>query len=187
MQKKGHLGQKKISIILALIFTIVVIFIILFSHNKETRTSKQSPKTNNAALYCKGDVVDEPFFVQYNASSSMHEFKILFSDDKINILNYTYTADFPTAEQAINASALIHADYNIFMSKNNVDPESLQPTFSKIDNEVIVNLSADIESISSTTAKLFFLDNEQFKKIPTYSLDEIIDMYRKKGFHCESK
>ena len=71
------------------------------------------------------------------------------------------------------------------MSKTNIDQEALQPTFSTIGNNAIINLSLDDKTLTSATAKIISLNDEQYAKIGNYSVEEIAGICKNKGFHCE--
>ena len=176
---------KVIGVMCILILIILIPFIIIFS-GKEEHTSVDTGKiTLISSVYCSASVINEPFFVSYDANKTLHELKILFSNGSIDKINYTFTREYNSNEQANEAIATSHADYNIYMSKTNIDQEALQPTFSNIGNNAIINLSLDDKTLTSATAKIISLNDEQYAKIGNYSVEEIACIYKNKGFHCE--
>lgn len=164
---------------------IILIIIAILNSGKEQRISTHNTEMSTRAVYCKGSVVNNPFFNRYSSMDRQHEIKVVFHDDQIDKINYTYTGKYEKEELATKDVSLLHADYNIYMSKTSIDQEALLPTFSVINTDIIVNYSVDKETLTSETARLVFLDDKQYSKLPSYSINDAMSLYKNKGFHCE--
>jgi len=187
MNKTDYRKKRWITITVGLLFIFVIIVVIIIIFNG--RVEQTSVKINNSpttGLFCKGSAVENPFFSQNDALSATHEIKVLLYDGEINTINYTRTGVYNTHDEAEEASSSLHANYNIYMSGNSIDQEALQPTFSVIDNKSIVNLSVNDKTLIPETARIVFLSVEQYANRKNYSLNEIKDIYEKKGFVCKS-
>ena len=188
MNETNHRKKRPITITigLLLVFLIIVVVIIIFNGREEQTSAEIDNTPATTGLFCKGSTVENSFFSQNDALSATHEIKVLLYDGEINTINYTRTGVYNTHDEAEEASSLLHANYNIYMSSNSIDQEALQPTFSVIDNKSIVNLSVNDKTLIPETAKIVFLSVEQYANRKNYSLSEIKDIYEKKGFVCKS-
>lgn len=170
-------------ILLAIALFALALFII--TNRKETRTTVDKTDVTMGALDCKSSNPADPFFVSNGATNVIHEVKVTLKNDAVDKLSYNYYADYESEDRANTARSELHADYNKYMGANNVQHESLSPTFNYDGNKVKVNLFAERgKSLNSTSARLFFLSSEELSELSNYSGSDLEKIYVGKGFDC---
>lgn len=167
-----------------IVFAVFVAFLFSILNSKETRMSVDGGVDSVALLYCKSDTVLEPFFTSLDVTSYSHEIKVTFTNGKPDKISYNYYGKYNDDSAAMSASSALHAEYNIYMGKNNVYQETLYPTFVATGQDLKVNLYADRETLNLVTARLFFLSNDEYNDFYDNSSDSLIKLYTNKGFSC---
>lgn len=172
-------------IALALIVVIMVIVWMLFVSNETYVTNDASGKNNKiGSLVCKTKESDEAFFNLSQAKEEQHEIKATFKENKLDKMSYNYDGVYETNERAEYAAAKFRVDYDTFMGKKSLEPSILDSKFAAVDNKARVSLFADRDKLNNNTVGFFFLDMDEFQKIKSYSIENLADIYRKKGFDC---
>ena len=169
-------------VILVLVVGLVLVFLM---NRTETRTWHDETTTTTGSLVCTNASPANAFFKHDDEVSAEHKIKVTFKGDQFDKLNYTYTGEFESNEEATSALSEMHADYNIYMGENGLDQEALYATFSPMENEGVINLYISRDDFNSATAKFVFLSNGEFKKMGKYSAEEVQKVYKNKGFTCQ--
>ena len=150
---------------------------------KEVRISTTEPNETSGALVCESKNPKDPFFTTDNAKEVEHEIKVTYYNDKANTFFYTYDAEFGSYNDADDAEAKIHADYNIYMASNVNDFED---NFAAIEDETKAEIYAEAGNLGSKTARIFFMSQEEFDQFESgYQIDQLKKLYESKDFQCE--
>lgn len=170
-------------VILAMVVCVVAIFFLF----RKTETRETSTKDNYAitALTCKASSPENAFFSSSAAISNEHTIKITFKDESADKISYNYEGKLEDNEKAESLISSFHADYNIYMSDNGLNPEILSPSFVATNNAARINLYSTVSSLNGAIPKIFFLTSGDRNKITTYSEKTIQKIYENVGFKCE--
>lgn len=168
-----------------LIVALLLVFLFAIFYRREIRISEGDLRGSVDFLSCQAKTALEPFFDSNTAMEQTHDVKIIFGEESFDKINYTFTGKFSSNENATTAMADMHAKYNIYMNEINVYQENLQPTFSVIGSDGIINFSIDKSNFTSGTAKLVFLDEEEFMMADQYEVDDFVRILNREGFSCK--
>ena len=165
------------SIIAAVIFGVIVLFVGLLSvvfSQKETNITEEDYEPTVEALYCKASEPTDPFFESAGVINDSHEIKVIFRNGGAFKLSYNYYGVYNTEGAADAAHTRLHADYNKYMGANEINQESLYPTFDFDGSKLKVNLFAEVDSsLNLVTARLFFLSADEFENLAGYSEEDL--------------
>lgn len=175
---------KIITFISILVVISVILTLIFRSHTTTTTVNKQGSDTSY--IDCLASNPNEPFFVSTTAESVSHEVKIIFLDNQVNKLSYNFRGTYSSNATASKDIDNFNAKYGLYMSDHGLDPQILSPNLAAIDTTSEVSLFAPVSKLSTTTSPLFFLSSEQTQNLANYSPDDLKDLYKKKGFLCET-
>lgn len=171
------------------IVIIVVILILFFvlTGKHEAYSSEERDEMVVALLDCESSKPENPFFVSRNALDSSHEVKIAFRSGKPEKFSYNYYGSYSGENTADVARSEMHARYNIYMAESSSNPENLFPTFKYYGSDVKINLYAELDdTLDRNTARIFFLDVDEYDNIDKYTIEGLADVYASKGFVCSS-
>ena len=189
LEKKSK--NKKMASLIATGIVIIAVSIglgaavFMLFRGEETHISTNTAETIIKSLVCNAANPKNPFFISETAENYNHEIKVTYRGETADKISYMYDGVYVSNSVADTAGASLHADYNIYMGENGVYQESLYPTFSVVDNKLKVSLYADYKKLNSVTAKLFFINAEEFHDLDNYSAEELSNLYAEKGFSCE--
>ena len=181
--------QKTFRIIFILVFIVLIIsliFILLTPKETYVHGDGDAQMVFTDILQCKSSNPDVSFFT-YDAEKSEHTIKIIFKDNKINKINYTFDGNFSSDKKAETTLSQMHAEYNTYMGGTSIYQENLTPTFSLLGSEIIINLFIDEKYFVPSTAKIVFLDGNEYVRARDGNIDEIEEIYKSKGFLCDYK
>ncbi|MCR5700086.1 MAG: hypothetical protein K6G49_01470 [Candidatus Saccharibacteria bacterium] len=173
-----------IGIIVCIVVAVAAILCLLFT-SKETKISDNGKVHSIDILNCQATGPEGAFFVAENAVDNKHEIKVTFQNEKPTKISYTLTGDQSTAGATDQTIATLHAKYNIYMGQYGLDPETLEPIFSNVDEAFKISLITDVDKISSATGALFFLDANEATKLKNYASEDLEKIYEARGFSCE--
>lgn len=187
--KKREGTKRTISIILILLVILIVLFLLFIFSGRETHISKDNKdKEAYLALDCEASGLDGQFFASQTVNSITNRIKVTFNKDMVDKLFYSFEGVYKLEEIAEQDEAVLHARYNIYMSKYNINPEIFTPTFSTVNTKMRINLYVkDRELINEGTGVLFFIDKEDVGEFLEYSREQVSDYYEKKGFSCKKQ
>ena len=170
------------------IIAIIAFFLVLvLSNGTEMHYATERAPEDMVVLVCDGTASSKNSFFEDNVEMSYSDkIKVLFNNEKLNSINYTFSGSYNSEESADEASSKMHAKYNIHMGETGIDQEALYPTFTVDGANLLVNFSITNENLNSKTAELVFIDNDQFKKIKNSSIDEVKNVYKQNGFDCKT-
>lgn len=184
-QKKREQNDVIKAVVFASIVIIIVLAIIwVFTNKSEVRTSTTISSAGYSALDCSSNDPSDPFFSSSSAQHSSHNIKILFIDNLIKEISYGYEGTYNESNLEV-VEAKFHANYNIYMGSNGLNPESLNPVFSLYKSKVLVSIYAEPKKLNSAVARLFFISEDEYGVIGDYGLDDYKKMYESKGFACK--
>lgn len=167
---------------IAILLLLTSITIIVFSPREE-RITGDANIVNIAALYCQSKITEQSFFEKTTEKSVLHEIKVTLKDGKADQIDYTYHGVFESTKEAEEAEAVYQFAYGNYLGKNGLSITYLSPSFSVLDNELIINIAADNEKFSSGTARIFSLEGN--KKLSSYSRKDLETFYKGAGYTCE--
>lgn len=187
MEKESK-TKKVVGIPLAILMVFAVVLFFLLFNKRETRISGGTDSEVVTALNCVAGGVESAFFTPSTANTVEHQIKVTFSNDRVDKLFYAFEGVYRTYEIAEQENAVFHAKYNIHMSGNNLEQESLTPTFSTVKTKMRINLYAqDRGMINKATGVLFFVSEDDVDDYLDYSRDQVAEYYEKQGFLCEKQ
>ena len=168
------------------IFVALILFVFfLLTNKKETHLVGETKNSDLSAIVCTATNQDSAFFVSETATTQKHELKILFSDGSVNKLNYFFNGEYESGELAHQDHAVLIANYNNYMGDHEQDPNSLAPVFKENGEKLNISLYLDdVKNLNFVNRKLFFVESGDVNKIQKYSVDEVKEYFRKKGFSC---
>lgn len=190
MVDPGKKSKTRVWVIPVMILSAILVCVVggfFLFRESEARETGNRQSYAITALTCTAVGPKETFFSSGSAISDSHTVKMTFKDKHPDKISYIYSGDFRTKEKAENIISSYHANYNLDMSKYNLDPESLTPSFVAVDKEAKINLYIAASNLNPITAKFFFLDSTDQNKIQTYSEKDIQKIYENVGFKCEYK
>lgn len=179
--------RKKIftCIVILLLVILIILILIWLLKGKETQISEDDEGSDWESLVCTTGENDEAYFKNSVANGEEHKIKLIFIDDKLSRIFYSYTGEYNSVRTAQTVIDSMHADYNIYMGDNKMTLDLLSPTFSAIDKTVRIDLYGWVSDVNAVTAKLFFFDRENYEAVKNYSEDRLEAFYENKGFSCE--
>lgn len=174
------------AIVIIIAMIIVALLFLLFGSYRETRTSQETITSAVAALDCKSTQPLQNVFSYKSNDSATHELKITFDNERIDKINYIYTGRFTDASATENALAEMHAKYNTYMGTTEIYHEDLTPVFTVDGTEGRINLFIERKKFTAGTAKLVFLDDDEYAKMKKAGIEDVKKLYENKGFRCVS-
>ena len=167
-----------------LVLLIIILYILM--NGNETRTSDDEESESVSALVCAIGNREEAFFYSTTANTVTNEIKATFKKGQFDKLFYTYKGVYRSEDLANEEEARFHADYNIYMGHNDLQPNSLNPTYSVPGNKIVLSLyTDDYSKINRITSEFFFISPDDIEKYRNYSLDEMKNYYENKDFACQ--
>ncbi len=181
---KNHKNVVKVavSVLSLIIILIITVLIFMIINSKETYTSDNDNKISTESIYCYSSSIDAPFFRSAYANTETHEIKVIFDDGLADKITYTYKGTFSNNKDAEQMNADSQARYNIYMGS---DGDKLSATFNVIENTYNVVVYGKAANFDNKIAAIFYLDNLS-KKLDKYSSDELMRLYKEKGFKCNN-
>ena len=146
MDKKNKHNAKMLgwSVFLMLLAVGLLVFFMILFNSKEVKESSSKQNVETKALYCEAENPDNAFFSTGSVNVAKNVLKIIFHDESPSKISYNYYGEYSNDDAAENASASLHADYNIYMGEHNANAESLYPTFVSNGPSLKINLYTDI-------------------------------------------
>ena len=172
-----------IVILIAIIVIIVVCW--FFFRGSETYTSDSPGAQKTVAIECVSGGQDESFFADNRVEEVSHKIKGTFKNDILDRISYDYDALFSSDTIAETNHAVFHGQYNKYMASKNINPDSLQPSFSSSGSSVKITLITNASKLSNENIQFFFLNMDDFQRIKSYNPRELAKLYQEKGFSCE--
>ena len=184
MNKKN--GASTLFIIggLCLIATGIGIGAFLMFNGSETRTSATEISHPVDALICKSTNPEGGFFKLPDNTESKHEIKITYEDGQSKKISYSLNNTFDDETAAKNNVASLHADYNIYMGENNLNVNTLSPSFVSSGNVVRLNLFATLVNLKASVSQFFFLTSNELSVVLSGSETSANKIYTSKNFTC---
>ncbi len=180
-------ARKNVMIVGAVLIVVAIVFVILSLTKKtELYISGDSEPITTDYLLCSAHSPSNAFFESNDAKQNEHKVKIIFKNNSIESINYTYTAKFASEKIASEVMDAMHAKYNIYMNDIGIYQEDLLPTFSVIDTEDIINFSVKNNYYTSGISRLVFLDADSFIPIGNLTKEIVQDKLEERGFSCKN-
>lgn len=167
---------------------IIIVLVVIFTGgtSKDSYTSGGDNTVTVTSLVCTSNVPQDPFFKPQGAHNPQHELKIIFENDGVDKINYSYAGKFSSEELAKEEISKMHASYNKYMGGIDVYQEDLYPTFSTIGSDGYANLYLDKSTLTADTAIFAFLSGNEYSNLKNYSVDALSSIYAEKGFSCQN-
>ncbi|MBQ3430825.1 hypothetical protein IJG20_01835 [Candidatus Saccharibacteria bacterium] len=173
-------------IVCLLLFLLIVIVIIWLLRGKTTTHGHYPENVKNISLTCVSDTLIPPKL--NSAVSDNREIKInavFHGADELRNISLIYTLNCSSSDEAYGYEAKSHADFNKALSASGYETNKFKNKFSRYDNKLIINLSANGNEIDQFSAPYFMLsinDNGEIAK----TFAEFKNNYETQGFICES-
>lgn len=178
---------KLIGFILMILAVVTGIVVFLLINKKETYVKMEAWQEKTEAIVCSARSLDGAFFEPENVNMVENKIKIIFSNDKMDKLSYSYNGVYRSNDLAVSDEAVLHAQYNKYMGENGRALEDLSPAYSVVGSKVQITLYADtVNRIDAVTAGFFFVDKSEVSKFVKRSVSETEKYYENKGFSCEN-
>ena len=197
-QNSGHAGTSKAKksktkkIWSGIAFGIVLfcaLFLLFFGltqifESHETHTSREVQTVEAEIMVCEAAAPRDPLFSVEGAEDVEHEIKVTYKNGLADKISYELQAELNSPEAAEHAEATTHATYNNFMGTNASD---FSANFMPIGDDYKLNITADIDKLTPTSARIFFIEREQFESLKEFGIDDIKRFIQTAGFHCEQE
>lgn len=184
-RKEGFKNKIGFVIACSILILFVVFVIVILSYDKKTDVSTSTSSSETKTLVCNTGPVEKAFFTIDDASQVQHEVKIMFVDDKISKLFYTYDGKLRDGDAAEGAATDMHIKYDRYLSQRKLESSgNLQTTFSHPGTEVRIDIYTGPEGINGDTASFFFFDNEELDSMMKQNSDGLKKYYTENGFSC---
>ena len=184
MKKHNTKLPKIIPIIVTIgIICLVVIILLNLMHGNTTVTNQAIGPISNDLLSCTSNEIIYPFFANNGTDAQTAKVDLIFANDKLKTISLNYTLYYNDTE-AVNANeAINHAEMNLNFYKNNLNTDTLNAKYTKIDNSLRFNLYANSSDISRVTVKYFFIRLTDNEPLPN-TLAEYQSNYESQGMTC---
>lgn len=189
---KGKKHKRKMliveAVVVALIIGIVAFVVAVLSYDRKAWVTEEHEDFSLVTMVCSRHDDEHSFFENNNASDKEHQLKIVFKDDKIDKISYGFEGEYDSKESADHDDAVLHADYNIYMSNHEISSELLTPIFRVSDNKLFISMYLEnYSSLNSVTGKIFYIGSGDIDKLAKNSVDDVKAYFKKKGFSCTIK
>lgn len=181
---KSKVGKIALLLILVAVFAGILAVVAWQMAGKESTITVENDTSTTTYLACSAANVEGSFFAPEGESKSKHEIKFTFAGDLIDKISYNYTGYLENTDKIDTKLTELHADYNIYMSKEGVPAEALSPTWNVIDDNLVVNLFIKREYFSAVTAKFIFMTTSEYIVNKDANLEKLQKFYKSKGFTC---
>ena len=168
-------------VMVALALVIAVVF-----RTEETYVSGGETTVNISSVECVSSTAETLLFDSKDAQRVENEIKMTFKSDYLDNISYNYTGTFNNNESAEVMKSNFHANYNMYMGKNNVDPEILNPIFADIKTKVNISLYVARDKMNQVIADLFFLTADDIARKEDFTASKLKKIYESKGFTCKN-
>lgn len=187
MEKNNRASKRTFGLIFSIIAICIVIAAVLafFMNGKRTDNSDGDTNVLIGILTCTSNTPKEPFFTLFDEIGPSHKIKVTFRGGKYDKFNYTYDAKFDSEKKVEQALSALRAKYNRYMVSIKMDQESLSPTFSGVNDELLINLYIERQNLTVGTGKFALLSEKEFDDIDRFNVDDFKRMYAGKGFACQ--
>ncbi len=182
--KNNHNKKKLVGIIGFIAIIIAAVGIYFLFQEKETNISSGVDIQKSNSIICESTNPNFATIFNSSAKESNYTIKIISKDNTADKISFEFDGVYETSDQAYTGNSTMHADYNNYMADVELSPDSLTPVFSYDEIKSKVILSGEFGDLNNSTAKLFYLDSEEFQNLDNYSIEEISNLYQSKGFHC---
>ena len=141
-------------------------------------------KVDYVALVCERNFQKEADVLKTaGASSVLETVTVLAQNEKPSLLQFSYKGTYPNEGIAKQASARIHADYNIFIGELGIGTAEFVNTYSVAGTDLDVEISAEIQRVKVPEfLAVFFLDEGD--KVGEMSLADFRARIETRGFGC---
>ena len=186
-KKKGQKSSKvwgafALGLVLLCVAALVIIGLSQLFKSNETVTSSGPQTISSNAMVCEAAAPKDPFFTVEGATDVEHQIKVIYKNGVADKISYEYDAEMGTPEAAIEAEARTHADYNNFMGKRASD---FSASFMPMDDEYKITITANMDDLGSSTARIFFISKEDFEGLKDFQIENLRKIMQTAGFHCE--
>ena len=168
------------------VMILLAIGIAVVFRSEETYISGGDTTTRMVSAECVAtDRVEDFFFSNKNAQRLSVKIKMIFKESVLDNISFDSEGTYNNNDDAETATAKLHADYNIYMADEGVNPEIYNPVFSSNKTKANISLYASYDKIDQPVAKIFFLDLEELPK-EKFDMTNLKQYYESKGFTCKS-
>lgn len=181
--KEGKKNRRWIYILIGLIcFFVMIVFIILFLLQGNTKTTSRSEVEVSETIICESEGIVYPIFKYDNSKHKTILIKVLFNDGKFETINMVYKLDYDDIEQVKQSNNENHAAMNKSFAADSLGPDSFMAHYSNLENAAQMTLYAEAKELNGVTAKYFLLDG-----VTNYTKDSITKKYNNQGMDCVIK
>ena len=181
-KKNNSLVATVICLVIIVAFICIVIW--LLTHQSETRYSVPKEETDTSALKCTSSNGEDALLFAKSSQRNEYVLRFSFKDDRAKQISYEYNSVYNSDEAASSASADLFQEYVVFMEKNDVMRDSLNPNFAPVKSKLKISLYWDLSKGLGAVAPIFFMTEEEYNKLDKSGNADIKKMYEGKGFSC---
>lgn len=174
------------TLLVAGVAIVLILGVMYIFRRKETITTTGTRTASTYAMVCETAAPKDPLFVvEEGVKEANHKIKVMYADGAAGKISYEYIAEMESEKATTDAEAQTHADYNIYMGQNTSDfSASFMPYGA---NYRITVTADDVNKLNAKTAKVFFLDGDEFAKLKNngYQIEGVKRLIQAAGFRCE--
>ena len=185
---KKFFTKEKLAVLAGVIIAIIIVLAFLFNGKTTSKNEAKKP-AEETSLICSASGINNGIFSTDNAISAEYEINLVFADDELKNLTYTFTGTYDNHATAEAAELRAHADFNIRLGELGLrEDEFSSTTFSVIDNQLILTNFATKNEISVESASMLLIDIDKDSADPAIpsTLSELKENYTSRGFICRN-
>lgn len=171
--------------IASLVLVIFILSVNMFIGSSEYESTGEQISSVDV-LNCTSSKKIQSFFDYGDIEEFEHKIKITFNDRKPYDMMYTFGGIFKNNEIANSGGGLWKIKYHTYMNENNLDVNSVENSFSSVDNRAWLNLYTRATNLNLITTKLFLIAPEDLAKVRRSDNEELKKFYEEMGFECET-
>ena len=174
---------KAIALVLIALALWLAIYLLFFSESKRTLQSEK-PEVSYRAVICeKNSQSPSEILTTFNPVSVSEKLNIVFRNNELNSLLFTYDGTYADNAAATRAENEIHTAYYRYIGKLGISVTHYSNTYSIIDNTMNMTLMASAKNLKMDSLPLFFLSSDMdIMKMPAESYESF---YKNLGFTCK--
>ena len=187
MSKPNKKATMATMLVFFCLFLFGVGFVVYMLNNSNSYTTTGERSSSVTVVSCTSTKDQETIFDVTSANSVENKVKISFNNnDKPSIITYTIYGVFDDEESALKEGGYWRTAYNLYMGEHDLNPESIENSFSLTGNKAWANLYTDASKLNFDTAKLFLFSPGENRSLLSYKMNDIIKIYEKNGFKCKT-
>lgn len=191
MTKKTSKGNKSTYALVGLLLLFLAIGLILLAliNGKTQYFDNDNKEAKIDSVTCMMSDFKYPIFENKDkdVSATKAVVNLLFENDNIETIDFIYTITYNSNTEARDTGAALKIKFNsAALDVGSEVAEALNSKFSAYNNQMIMNLYAEKDSINAKTAPFLMINSASDGQISLKGRDEYVKNYQNLGFSCKN-